>query len=152
MILRKNSVALMKPFLQNIMTEFSFLVHSVPYNFIISKYFGLNIFCVLLLTFYMTLMCFILRMPVVYVTSGTVYNFCRRICSEDGLFCPTQLALLNELTHDFLGITEVRCVRSTLHDPIYIITNPVGGIPCATVSPPRRFPRNCPDDPSDDSS
>ena len=82
-------------------------------------------------------------MPVTYVSSGTVYNFCLDISSEHGFYTPDQLAQLNELTHNFLGITEVRCVRSPNHDPIYVISNPVGGIPC---DPERRFPRNCPDE------
>ena len=94
---------------------------------------------------------FPLRMPITYVSSGKVYDFCLAISSEDGFFTPDQLAVLNDCTFNFLGITEVRCVSSSTtasprHDPIYVITNPVGGIPCGTV---RRYPRNCPDDESD---
>ena len=79
-------------------------------------------------------------MPVTYVSSGIVFDFCYEIRTEEGFFTSDQLAALNVATHDFLGITEVRCVRSSRHSLLYIITNPVGGIPC---DPVRRFARNC---------
>ena len=85
-------------------------------------------------------------MPVTYVSSGMVFDFCFEIRTEEGFFDDDQLAALNIATHNFLGITEVRCVRSSRHSLLYIVTNPVGGIPC---DPARRFPRNCHDDASD---
>ena len=85
-------------------------------------------------------------MPITYVSSGMVFDFCFEIRSEEGFFNSDQLAALNAATHDFLGITAVRCVRSSRHSLLYVITNPVGGIPC---DPVRRFPRNCPDKDSD---
>ena len=77
-------------------------------------------------------------MHMTYVSSGTVFNHCAAIKSDEGDFTPEQISQLNSLTHGFLGITKVTCSKSSRYGNIYLVTNPFGCIPC---DPENKMPR-----------
>ena len=72
----------------------------------------------------------IFRMFHSYVCSGTIYDICFAIKSDEGDFTPEQVAMLNAQAPRSIGATEVNCSHFWRTGNIYLVTTPNGGIPC----------------------
>ena len=65
-----------------------------------------------------------------FVCSGTLYDLCYAIKSDEGDFTSDQVALLNTRSLTSYGVTMVNCSRFWRTGNIYLVTSPNGGIPC----------------------
>ena len=65
-----------------------------------------------------------------FVCSGTFYDICFDIKSDEGDFTDEQVALLNERSPIFYGVTSVNCSPFWRTGNIYLVATPNGGIPC----------------------